>query len=74
MLTAFAMRCIARLLARCAGSNVSRPSRRVGISCVVECGPGKVLAGMVKRIDAELTGLRYMTRPAWLKRKVFCND
>ena len=23
---------------------------------VVECGPGKVLAGMVKRIDAELTG------------------
>ena len=28
-----------------------------GISHVVECGPGKVLAGMVKRIDAELTGL-----------------
>ncbi|MGE0330170.1 MAG: ACP S-malonyltransferase [Ramlibacter sp.] len=28
-----------------------------GISCVVECGPGKVLAGMVKRIDAGLTGL-----------------
>ncbi len=27
-----------------------------GISHVVECGPGKVLAGMVKRIDAELTG------------------
>jgi [acyl-carrier-protein] S-malonyltransferase len=24
---------------------------------VVECGPGKVLAGMVKRIDAELTGV-----------------
>jgi [acyl-carrier-protein] S-malonyltransferase len=23
----------------------------------VECGPGKVLAGMVKRIDADLTGL-----------------
>ncbi|HMS27412.1 MAG TPA: ACP S-malonyltransferase [Burkholderiaceae bacterium] len=27
-----------------------------GISHIVECGPGKVLAGMVKRIDAELTG------------------
>lgn len=25
-----------------------------GVSLVVECGPGKVLAGMVKRIDAEL--------------------
>ncbi|MBA4329784.1 MAG: [acyl-carrier-protein] S-malonyltransferase [Polaromonas sp.] len=28
-----------------------------GISSVVECGPGKVLAGMVKRIDAEMTGV-----------------
>ncbi|MEO6016822.1 MAG: ACP S-malonyltransferase [Polaromonas sp.] len=28
-----------------------------GLSVVVECGPGKVLAGMVKRIDPELTGL-----------------
>ncbi len=27
------------------------------ITSVVECGPGKVLAGMVKRIDAGLTGL-----------------
>ena len=27
------------------------------ITTVVECGPGKVLAGMVKRIDAELTGI-----------------
>jgi len=28
-----------------------------GITHVVECGPGKVLAGMVRRIDPELTGL-----------------
>lgn len=28
-----------------------------GMSTVVECGPGKVLAGMTKRIDAEMTGL-----------------
>ena len=28
-----------------------------GITNIVECGPGKVLAGMVKRIDAGLTGL-----------------
>lgn len=28
-----------------------------GITTVVECGPGKVLAGLVKRIDADMTGL-----------------
>jgi [acyl-carrier-protein] S-malonyltransferase len=28
-----------------------------GITHIVECGPGKVLAGMAKRIDPELTGL-----------------
>lgn len=27
-----------------------------GIETIIECGPGKVLAGMVKRIDPELTG------------------
>ena len=27
-----------------------------GITTLVECGPGKVLAGMTKRIDAELSG------------------
>jgi [acyl-carrier-protein] S-malonyltransferase len=28
-----------------------------GLDCVVECGPGKVLSGMVKRIDTSLTAL-----------------
>lgn len=28
-----------------------------GVTHVVECGPGKVLAGMVKRIDGQLNGL-----------------
>ncbi len=28
-----------------------------GVSHLVECGPGKVLAGLTKRIDSELTGL-----------------
>jgi [acyl-carrier-protein] S-malonyltransferase len=37
-----------------------------GIATVVECGPGKVLAGMVKRIDAEMTGLPLFD-PASLK-------
>ena len=27
-----------------------------GLTHIVECGPGKVLAGMCKRIDAELVG------------------
>jgi [acyl-carrier-protein] S-malonyltransferase len=30
--------------------------KAMGIMNLVECGPGKVLAGMVKRIDAEMTG------------------
>ena len=39
--------------------------RSRGIAHVVECGPGKVLAGMVKRIDAEAVGLA-MYDPATL--------
>ena len=31
--------------------------RSRGATHIVECGPGKVLAGLVRRIDAELTGL-----------------
>lgn len=36
----------------CVGSLKAR-----GLTTVVECGPGKVLAGMVKRIDPELNGM-----------------
>ena len=31
--------------------------RARGLLQVVECGPGKVLAGLTKRIDADMTGL-----------------
>ncbi len=40
--------------------------RARGIDTVVECGPGKVLAGMTKRIDAQLQGLALFD-PASLK-------
>jgi len=33
-----------------------RAIKSQGVTTVIECGPGKVLAGMVKRIDAEMTG------------------
>jgi [acyl-carrier-protein] S-malonyltransferase len=36
-----------------------------GVRTLVECGPGKVLAGLVKRIDPELNGLA-LTDPASL--------
>ena len=31
--------------------------KAMGIYTIVECGPGKVLAGMVKRIDADMVGI-----------------
>ena len=34
-----------------------RAIKVAGASTVIECGPGKVLAGLVKRIDADMTGL-----------------
>jgi [acyl-carrier-protein] S-malonyltransferase len=52
--TRSATRCTARPSARCAGSRWCRRCARAACTHVVECGPGKVLAGMVKRIDAEL--------------------
>src|SRR5690606_26391434 len=37
-----------------------------GVTHVVECGPGKVLAGLTKRIDRDLVGLA-ITDPASLQ-------
>ena len=34
-----------------------RAIQTCGVTYIVECGPGKVLAGLVKRIDSALTGL-----------------
>ena len=48
-----ATRSIARPSARCAGSRRCRRSRRAASRHIVECGPGKVLAGMVKRIEPD---------------------
>ncbi|AOB30599.1 ACP S-malonyltransferase [Bordetella sp. H567] len=42
-----------------------RAMKAQGVTHVVECGPGKVLTGLVKRIDGELTGLA-ITDPASL--------
>ena len=43
-----------------------RAMKEQGVTHVVECGPGKVLAGLTRRIDSELTGLA-ITDPASLE-------
>jgi len=45
---------------------VVQTMRARGLMHVVECGPGKVLAGLVKRVDPEMTGLA-LYDPATLK-------
>jgi [acyl-carrier-protein] S-malonyltransferase len=41
---------------RCAGPNACRALAAGGAARIVECGPGKVLAGLAKRIDKSLEG------------------
>ena len=36
---------------------IVRAMAEQGVTHVVECGPGKVLAGLVKRIDPKVTGI-----------------
>jgi [acyl-carrier-protein] S-malonyltransferase len=45
--------------------------RALGVMSVIECGPGKVLAGMVKRIDAEMTGAAIFDPETLLEVKGF---
>jgi [acyl-carrier-protein] S-malonyltransferase len=45
-----------------------------GITTVVECGPGKVLAGMVKRIDPELSGVALFDSSSLADVKTFLLD
>ena len=49
------LRSRARRRARCAGARRSAAFAAQGVTHVVECGPGKVLAGLVRRIDDTLT-------------------
>ncbi len=41
-----------------------RKMKEMGVTHVVECGPGRVLAGMVKRIDGELQSHALADRPS----------
>ena len=36
---------------------VTQALRARGLSHILECGPGKVLSGLVKRIDAEIQSM-----------------
>lgn len=46
-----------------------RALRARGVTHVVECGPGKVLAGLTKRIDAELIGAAVYDPPSLAEAK-----
>lgn len=48
---------------------VVRAIRARGIAHIVECGPGKVLAGMVKRIDADAVALAVFDPPTLSEAK-----
>jgi [acyl-carrier-protein] S-malonyltransferase len=43
--------------------------RARGVTHVVECGPGKVLAGLVKRVDPEMTGAALLDPKSLLEVK-----
>ncbi|HEY2928959.1 ACP S-malonyltransferase, partial [Piscinibacter sp.] len=43
--------------------------RARGVECIIECGPGKVLAGMVKRIDAQARTATIQDPPSLLEAK-----
>ena len=58
----------AGLPARCAGWKSCARWPALGVTHVVECGPGKVLAGLTKRIDAALQGIA-ITDPASLAQR-----
>ena len=42
-----------------------------GLDTVIECGPGKVLSGMVKRIDTDLTGMALYDPASMAEVKAF---
>ena len=54
---------------RCAGSRRSRRCARCGVTHVVECGPGKVLAGMTKRIEPEAQSFTLADRASLAERR-----
>jgi [acyl-carrier-protein] S-malonyltransferase len=45
-----------------------------GVTTVVECGPGKVLAGMVKRIDAQMSGMALLDPASLAEVKTVLSD
>ena len=62
-----------RRSARCAGSRcvqAHQGARRR--RTIIECGPGKVLAGLAKRIDADLAGAASTTRPSLAEANGSC--